>query len=75
MAQTESVLQGRVGDLVVIEERRVGQVRRIGEILEVLGEPGHAHYRVRGKAGNENVFYPSNDTTIQHAEGRKKRKS
>jgi hypothetical protein len=75
MAQTESVLQGRIGDLVVIEERRVGQSRRIGEILEVLGEPGHAHYRVRWEAGNETVFYPSNDATIQHAKGRKKRKS
>jgi hypothetical protein len=75
VAQTESVVQGRVGDLIIIEERRVGQGRRIGEILEVLGEPGHAHYRVRWEAGNETVFYPSNDATIQHAEGRKKRRS
>jgi hypothetical protein len=75
LAQTESVVQGRVGDLVVIEGHRVGQGRRIGEILEVLGEPGHEHYRVRWEAGNETVFYPSNDATIQRADRRKKRKS
>lgn len=74
MAQMESVLRGRVGDLVVIEGRRVGQSGRIGEILEVLGEPGHEHYRVRWEAGHETVFYPSNDATIQPAGRRKKRK-
>ena len=74
MAQTENWLGGRVGDLVVVEGRRVGQGRRIGEILEVLGEPGHGHYRVRWEAGHETVFYPSNDATIQHAD-RRKRKS
>ena len=73
MAQAEGVLRGRVGDLVVVEGHCVGQGRRIGEILEVLGEPGHEHYRVRWEAGDETVFYPSNDTTIQRAE--KKRRS
>jgi hypothetical protein len=75
LAQTENVLQGRIGDLVVIEGHRVGQGRRIGEILEVLGEPGHGHYRVRWEAGHETVFYPSNDATIQRADRRTKRKS
>jgi hypothetical protein len=74
MAQTENVLPGRIGDLVVIEGRRVGHSRRIGEILEVLGEPGHEHYRVHWDAGHETVFYPSNDATIQRAQRRKKRK-
>ena len=41
----------------------------------MLGEPGHEHYRVRWEAGDETVFYPSNDATIQHADRRKKRKS
>ena len=74
MAETENVLRGRVGDLVVIEGRRVGQGRRIGEILEVLGEPGHEHYRVRWETGQETVFFPSSDATIQHAERRKKKR-
>jgi hypothetical protein len=75
LAQTESTLQGRVGDLVVIEGHRVGQGRRIGEILEVLGEPGHEHYRVRWDDEHESVFYRSSDSTIQKAEPKKKRGS
>ena len=39
--------RAHVGDLVIVEGHRVGEARRIGEILEVLGEAGHEHYRVR----------------------------
>ncbi len=74
MAQTESVFRGQIGDLVVIEGHRVGQGQRIGEVLEVLGEPGHEHYRVRWEDERETVFYPSNDAIIKHAERKKKRK-
>lgn len=74
MVQTENRAPGRVGDLVVVEGHRVGQGRRIGEILEVLGESGREHYRVRWDADRESVFYPSSDSTIQHAKPRKKSK-
>ena len=74
MARTVNGLRGRVGDLVVVEGHRVGQGRRIGEILEVLGEAGHEHYRVRWETDRESVFYPSSDSTIQHARQRKKRR-
>ena len=74
MAQTEKESRGRVGDLVVVEGRRVGQGRRIGEILEVLGESGHEHYRVRWDTERESVFYPSNDSTIQKAKPKNKSK-
>jgi len=40
----------------------------------VLGEPGYEHYRVRWEADRESVFYPSSDSTIQHAKPRKKSK-
>ena len=74
MAQTETVFRGQIGDLVVIEGHRVGQGQRIGEVLEVLGEPGHEHYRVRWEDERETVFYPSNDAIIQHSERKKTRK-
>jgi len=74
MAQPPNGLRGRVGDLVVVEGHRVGQGRRIGEILEVLGEAGREHYRVRWETDRESVFYPSSDSTIQHARQRKKRR-
>jgi Domain of unknown function (DUF1918) len=56
-----------IGDLVVIEAHHAGESRRTGEILEVLGEPGHEHYRVRWDDDRETVFYPSSDATIHRA--------
>ena len=64
---------GEVGDLVIVEGHRIGEARRIGEILECLGEAGHEHYRVRWD-GHESVFYPASDSTIQKAERGKKKK-
>jgi len=55
----------RPGDVVVIEGHHVGESRRTGEILEVLGEAGHEHYRVRWEDGRETVFYPSSDATVR----------
>lgn len=65
--KAESSAAVRVGDLVVIHEHHVGESRRIGKILEVLGEPGHRHYRVRWDDDRETIFYPSNDAVIQPA--------
>jgi hypothetical protein len=66
--------RAHVGDLVIVEGHRIGEARRIGEILEVLGEAGDEHYRVRWDDDHESGFYPSSDSTIQKAEPRKKRK-
>ena len=57
----------KVGDLIVIEGHRVGESRRIAEILEVLGTDEREHYRVRWDDGRESIFYPSSDAVIQHA--------
>jgi hypothetical protein len=59
--------EARIGDLVVVEGHRVGERQRIGEILEILGDPGHEHYRVRWDDDHESVFYPSGDATIKAA--------
>jgi rRNA processing protein Gar1 len=58
--------QTKAGDVVVVEGHRVGDAKRIGEIVEVLGVVGHEHYRVRWDDGHESVFYPSSDAHIQH---------
>jgi hypothetical protein len=50
------------GDVIVLEEHRVGETHRVGEILEVLGEAGHEHYRVRWDDGRETIFYPHSGT-------------
>ena len=61
---TATIHSGRKGGTVVVAPHRVGDAERVGEILEVLGEPDHVHYRVRWEAGHESVFYPSSDATI-----------
>ena len=62
---TNDAIRGQPGDIVIVEGHRVGELRRIGEILEALGTPGHEHYRVRWDDGRETVFYPSSDATIR----------
>jgi hypothetical protein len=64
MPETKA-FKARPGDHVTIEGHKVGDDRREGEILEVLGEPGHEHYSVRWQDGRETSFYPSTDATIQ----------
>jgi hypothetical protein len=60
----------RPGDLVEITSHRVGDAPRRGEILEVLGGPGHLHFRVRWDDGRESIFYPSSDAVVRSAAAR-----
>jgi hypothetical protein len=60
------------GDLIVIHGHRVGESSRTAEILEVLGEPGHEHYRVRWEDDRETIYYPGGDATIQPAVRRRR---
>ena len=57
-----------VGDVIVVEGHRVGEGRRTGEILEILGSPGHEHYRVRWEDGRETIFYPGGDVVVHHGQ-------
>ena len=54
------------GDLVVVAGHRVGESERIGEILDVRGDPTHQRYRVRWEDGRESIFYPGSDAVIRH---------
>ena len=61
------MVEGRVGDRVILESERTGQAAREGEILEVLGAGEGAHYRVRWEDGHESTFFPSGGSmTIIH---------
>jgi hypothetical protein len=71
---TNDVIRGQPGDIVIVEGHRVGESRRLGEILEVLGTAGHEHYRVRWDDGRETVYYPSSDATIKAAARTKQNK-
>lgn len=54
-----------MNDLIEVEEHRAGEKGRTGEILDVLGEPGHERYRVRWDDGRESIFYPGNDARVR----------
>lgn len=53
--------------VIEVSGRRIGEMSRKGEILEILGLPGHPHYRVRWEDGHESIFYPGSDTHVQAA--------
>jgi hypothetical protein len=65
MAEAKPQLQAKRGDVLVVHGHAVGQPERSGEILEVLGEPGHEHYRVRWDEEHESLVYPSSDVSIR----------
>jgi hypothetical protein len=55
------------GAVVEVHGHHLGEASRTGEILEVLGEAGQLHYRVRWEDGHESLFYPSSDATVRPA--------
>jgi hypothetical protein len=55
----------QAGDIVEVNGHRVGDVKRMAEVLEVLGEPDHRHYRVRWEDGHESIYFPGSDAIIR----------
>lgn len=65
MTDTNTRFRARRGDRIVVHGHAVGATERTGEIVEVLGEPGHEHYRVRWDEKHESIVYPGSDVTIE----------
>jgi len=67
-AAPESPVRGlpaEVGDVIEITGQVVGGSPRRAEILDVRGEPGHEHFRVRWEDdGHESVYIPGGDARI-----------
>ena len=57
------MIEAKVGDEVAVDGPRTGDLRREGEILEILSTGGVVHYRVRWDDGNETIFYPASTAT------------
>jgi hypothetical protein len=64
--QRDQISSVRVGDRVIADGHRVGDAARIGEVVEVLGEPGHERCRIRWENGHETFVYPGADIRIEH---------
>jgi len=39
-------------------------------ILEVLGDPGREHFRVRWEDGHEAIFFPGEDAVVRRPKAR-----
>jgi hypothetical protein len=65
MNETTQGYQPQAGDTVEITGQRLGEDGRTGEILEVIGDPGHEHFRVRWEDGHESLVYPSSDAVVR----------
>ncbi len=53
-----------IGATVEVVSHAVGESARTGEIVEVLGDPAHPHYRVRWDDGHESTLFPGSDVHI-----------
>ena len=55
--------KAKVGDW--LEARGIhGEPPRRGEIIELLGGPGHEHYKVRWDEQHESIVYPADGVNI-----------
>ena len=58
----------RIGDWVEVHRIGGGAPRR-GQVLEVLGQPGHEHYRVRWDEEHESIHFPTEGTSVLREAG------
>ncbi len=56
-----------IGDKIAIPGRHVGEVGRVGQVLDVRGPDGSPPYLVRWQDGHEAICYPGPETRIEHA--------
>jgi hypothetical protein len=69
MTATVETRRVEPGDIVETSGRHVGDTGRRGEIVAVLGDEGHLHYRVSWEDGHESILYPAEGTTIRSQHG------
>jgi hypothetical protein len=58
-----NVADARVDDWIAVDAVGGGPGRR-GQIVEVLGGPGHRHFRVRWDEQHESLHFPSQGTRV-----------
>lgn len=69
MSPEKAQLATHVGDW--LETRGIhGEAARRGQIIEILGEPGREHYKVRWDEQHESIVYPADGVHITHRESR-----
>ena len=66
MATQHSRIDARVGDWLETRGIHGGPSRR-GQITEILGKPGHEHFRVRWDEHHESIVFPADGVSVIHA--------
>jgi hypothetical protein len=62
-------MKAKVGDRLVMEGTKVGDARRVGEVLEVRHDDGTPPYLVRWLSdGHEALVFPGPDSHIEKPE-------
>ncbi|TDC75983.1 DUF1918 domain-containing protein [Streptomyces hainanensis] len=64
-------MRAKTGDRMITHGRTVGDVERVTEVIEVLGENGQPPFRVRSADGHESVVSPGPDSEIRGARRRR----
>lgn len=64
---TTSTSAPQAGYVIEIHGHQLGDHPRTGEILEVIGDPGREHFRVRWEDGHESIMYPAEDAIVRPA--------
>ena len=63
-----------VGDWIEIHGHSQGEPPRSALVVEVLGEEGQEHYRVRWDEEHESILYPGPDAIIRPKQGEPKQR-
>lgn len=62
-------MKAAVGDTIVIGGHRVGEQRRVGTIVDVVGEDGQPPYRIRWSGSDDvHLVVPGSDAVVERAE-------
>ena len=65
MTTEHSRVDAQVGDW--LEAHGIhGEPARRGEIVEILGQPGHERYRVRWDERHESIVFPADGVSVVH---------
>jgi Domain of unknown function (DUF1918) len=64
-------MEATIGDHFVVKRRKVGQPRRKGEVVAVLGPlfSRRQHFRVRWDDGHESVYVPGAAVRVERKSG------
>jgi hypothetical protein len=59
-------MRANVGDELIVDPVHLNEVRREGEVLEVLERGDVVYYRVRWDDGHETIFFPGPNAHPKH---------